>query len=462
MKEWFRRYRARGIEIWLWGAFVFALPFQTMWLIREVFVLDEKWQYASFGVYVSDILLVVLAISLFRKYVLLGAFDTKNLCRFFRQDKPRAIAIGSFFLLVLWSFLSALWAKDVMMAISFSTTLFLGWIACVVAISGVVPRKMAVVAFVVALVIHSGIGIFQFLAQYSPPITMLGMAQHDPSQAGVSVIKTDNTRWLRSYGGLQHPNIFGGALAVAMVLIVSVFVVNRSKSDKETSDETWLLALGIVCAFAMVLTFSRMAWLGVALGLAVLVITSIVAGGEITRRWWTVISVLAISVMICAWIVREPLFSRFSTEAILADGSVSERHIFIEQAKALIAEHPIVGVGAGNFTAETSARYWESDSYIALFQPVHNVPLLLWSELGFVGCIFVTIIVIAVMWRVILSRRYEYFAVFCALLPAIILDHWLFSSHFGILMVSVLAGLAMTSDVGRELRDSKKRRNLRI
>ncbi len=40
--------------------FFFLLPLQTVYLLREPMIGGEKWQYGTLGIYVTDILLVLI------------------------------------------------------------------------------------------------------------------------------------------------------------------------------------------------------------------------------------------------------------------------------------------------------------------------------------------------------------------------------------------------------------------
>ena len=55
------------------------------------------------------------------------------------------------------------------------------------------------------------------------------MAVHKAEELGTSVVETVGAdglgeRWLRAYGGLDHPNILGGILAVALLLFIILHI----------------------------------------------------------------------------------------------------------------------------------------------------------------------------------------------------------------------------------------------
>jgi len=423
------------MERFLWYAFVFFLPFSTVWILREVFVEGEKWQYASFGIYAAEVVLLALAVFSVASNRWKGVF--RRGVSIIRSPFPVL-----FLLFVLWAFLSVLWADDPLIALQTSLVFFLGFLTFLFARSGKFSTRKTMMVFVAALAVHAAIGIGQFAMQYSPEVTFLGMPERVPQEPGVSVLKNDSGRWLRAYGGMAHPNVFAGAVSVAMVFALILFVTEKRRVYRSV-----FLIAGALFAFALVLSFSRAAWLGMVLVLGFLVFLSWQKPREWRKRPFLFFGVVFLASAVCALLVQENVFPRFSQETIAVEGSISDRSTYLEQARRMIAEHTLLGVGAGNFTVETSRAHWKENSYIALFQPAHNAPLLLWAELGLIGLLLAGMLFVALVRRGISSRQLFLLAALFAILPAALLDHWLVASHFGILLVSLLAGMVSRKDV---------------
>ena len=89
-------------------------------------------------------------------------------------------------------------------------------------------RRYLVGSFLISAIIQAFLGIWQFFTQSSFASKWLGMALHDASDLGTSVIQIIGSdgfwqRWLRAYGGLDHPNILGGLLGIGVfVSIISI------------------------------------------------------------------------------------------------------------------------------------------------------------------------------------------------------------------------------------------------
>ena len=234
----------------LWYAFVFLLPWQTVWIVREVFVSGEKWQYATLGIYVSDVTLLLCA--------LFFVFGTKReVWRGVVRDRV-LLLLGVFF---LWALLSSLWSIDASLAFLLAWRLFLMTLAFVLARYSDVSMRKTLLVFLVSMTLQAMLALSQWTGQYVAPSTLLGVAEHDPARWGTFVLKTEGGRFLRAYGGFEHPNVLGGALAVAIL-----FGVWLSVTAKRVSSRAVFLGMTALMSFALVFTFSRSGWMGFGIG----------------------------------------------------------------------------------------------------------------------------------------------------------------------------------------------------
>ena len=91
------------------------------------------------------------------------------------------------------------------------------------------------------------------MAQRSLGLQDLGEHLLNPVISGVSIVTADGVRLLRAYGLSDHPNILGGCLAFGMLILFSAYM-NGSKP-------TIVLAAFLPGVPALLVTFSRSAWL---------------------------------------------------------------------------------------------------------------------------------------------------------------------------------------------------------
>jgi hypothetical protein len=130
------------------------------------------------------------------------------------------------------------------------------------------PESWRAIGFgcVAALILESTVAGWEFLAQstaFLAPLHLTWPGTLVPTVSGPSVVQlADGTRWLRAYGTLPHPNILGGFLLALMAGPLTIFLHGRAR-------RWWAAGLFGIATIALVLTFSRSAWLGYAAGGAV-------------------------------------------------------------------------------------------------------------------------------------------------------------------------------------------------
>ncbi len=442
-------------------AFVGLLPLQTVYLLREVFIGGEKWQYGTIAIYGTDILLLLLAIIFLVTPDLLSRFRVKL-----------GMVEKILMVFVLWAGLSILWAPDQMLAGYFVVKLSLAvGVFLMVKSLDEKESKVVVLLLVLGAALESALGVWQFLLQSTFVSTLLGMSAHEAGQAGTSVLKLGDGRWLRAYGTLPHPNILGGFLGAVFVLGIGYLArfgrdgmrtVLMSRAElRESGVSLWdrfmdtVRMSGITLAGAMILlglllTFSRSAWLGATMGIVVYGAWSIkyhVWGG----RYLRVLGVLAVVLAVFTSVLYEQIFPRFDSTVIAAEGSVSERVQSLWDAERVIGEGNILlGTGVGNFTAEMMRL--QSDRPVWSIQPAHNVFVLIFAELGLVGFVLFVLFLVVVIKSCIPGhppaggrddKNIVFLGVLVTLLPSLFLDHWLWTSHFGLFFLFILLGLSV-------------------
>ena len=444
---------------------LFFLPLQTVYLLREPMIGGEKWQYGTMGIYATDILLIlVLVLGAYcaryyvrrrtrsnfegrkRSFSLLFArkqrasekavFAPRSLVKSFLYSIHISTRVWSVFF--LWTGLSVFWAPDRVLAGYFFVKLLLA--AGVFFLSrsfGKQETGLIITVLLTGAVLVSVLGIGQFLSQSTFTSSWLGMSGQEAWQAGTSVLKNESGRWLRAYGTFPHPNMLGGYLGVVLVLGIGYLTQSALSIKKRLFFEGG----SIIVLLGLLLTFSRTAWLGILLGIT-LVGFHVWRGGQlrVRKRFLQVFFMLGLAGFVFGSVLWEQIFPRFDTVTVEREGSVSERITAFRDAWMLIGKYPLIGVGAGNFTAQLMKEnpgrpIWE-------IQPAHDVLLLIWVELGVIGlALFVGSVVSFVSSKSLFFSPQSIGLV--ALLPSFFWDHWLWTSHFGILFFAFLFGYAM-------------------
>ena len=446
---------------------LFFLPLQTVYLLREPMIGGEKWQYGTMGIYATDILLIlVLVLGAYcaryyvrrrtrsnfegrkRSFSLLFArkqrasekavFAPRSLVKSFLYSIHISTRVWSVFF--LWTGLSVFWAPDRVLAGYFFVKLLLA--AGVFFLSRSFGKRetgLIITALFTGAILVSVLGIGQFLSQSAFASSWLGMSGQEAWQAGTSVLKNESGRWLRAYGTFPHPNMLGGYLGVVLVLGIGYL----TQSALSIKKRLFLEGGSIVILLGLLLTFSRMAWLGILLGISLVGFhTWREDEPRIWERFLQVFFVLGLAGFIFGCVLREQIFPRFDTVTVEREKSVTERITAFQDAWTLIGKYPLIGVGAGNFTAQSMKE--NPGRPIWGIQPAHNVLLLIWVELGVIGlALFIGSIGSFVSLKSLFFSLQS--AGFVVLLPSLLLDHWLWTSHFGILFFAFLSGYTLRS-----------------
>lgn len=318
--------------------------------------------------------------------------------------RPRAVRLGPRFiawpLLVL---LAAAWigipfAVDPVVAVDTSVRLTLLSLVALYVVNER-PSLLLIAGAVAAMItIQAIVGIGEVVAQHSLGLT--GLGEHDLSPSlPVSVITgADGTRILRAYGLSDHPNILGGLTATGLLLLAGLIASRRD-------DGTVLLGIAVALGSALLLvTFSRGAWIALAVGVAVLTALLLLSRQRRQVRRLALTSaagIIAAAPFVApygaAFAVRTDLGGSSSTEA----RSVNERIALSAATTDIITAHPLIGVGAGGLP-EAMRQADPGFAYNA--EPASVVLLDVTAETGIAGGTAYLVLLVA-PWMMLVRHR---------------------------------------------------------
>jgi len=413
-----------------WRLAVLSLPWQTRWY-REASLAGWPWEQGSWAIYVSWISLAAA--------IVLGNTGL-------RREDPSAKTLSRTDKALLWivgitlaiSFLasdsyaaSAQWLMEVGLLAAFVFTL----------LRQRIPARSLAVWFVVSLIPQACLAYWQYAVQRVDAIKWLGVAFQSPKQLGVSVVEFADLRYLRAYGGMPHPNILGGWLAVGV--IVAWHEAWRSASKRAVL--AWSAAAAVL-AGATVLTFSRSAFLAAALGLAALAVLFFRRRKD--ERSSAQFGVLAMVVTlafagIVAFAQREVLLARTDQGNRLVVQSSDARLLSYADGWQVLKDRPFFGSGP-NAELASLARVKFNTEIKRLRQPLespHNTFFLLAVDFGALGAV----VFLWAVWRFrkTLLRRWW---IFPPLIVLAALDHYLWSYWSGLALAAVVLALAAASE----------------
>ncbi len=123
-----------------------------------------------------------------------------------------------------------------------------------------------------------------------------------------------------------------GILAVALLLAAACFIALRGK------DRRVAMVLAVPITVALLFTYTRNAWLGFVIGLALLVIA-------LGRRWAIGLVGVAVAAALLGAVVVQPVAVRVKSMADLSDPTFVERVQMWRTGVLMIRDHPWLGVG---------------------------------------------------------------------------------------------------------------------
>lgn len=394
-----------------WRLAILALPWQARWF-SDASLGGWPWEQGRISFYASWIpMLVVVVLSARahreciisaknKKWIYVGigtlaAVSAANIIRDHAAIRPILqwwvqIVILTFFILTLWR------AK--------------------------ISQRSLAAWFVISIIPHALLGIWQFSSQQVVGSKWLGIATQLPQTLGVSVVAHDGLRILRAYGGFPHPNIFGGWLAVGAVVAVWLAMTSAKRRD----GIVWTVASSLFMS-ALVLTFARGAWIAAAVGF----ITVLLQQKKVRAIFF--IPLLVFSLVLITQ--RQHVFARFDLTQRLEQKSVDERIGSLRTGIDLFVKHPMIGSGPN---AELLALA-STEKTGAPLEPSHNVFLLALDDFGVVG--FFAICAFLILGLKALRKRSSPFIISAYLVPLVaiaLVDHYLWSTWSGQALAAIV------------------------
>jgi O-antigen ligase len=440
-----------------------VFPVQAEWVLRRIYAFSVSllpltlcfWLYRTVGdfahprvyftydnalFFLTDALaLLAVVIWIAVKISKTSQLQTTNYRQAFEDNK-------SFFLLstfLLLTTLSVLWSQD------WHTSFYIAlhfWLVFLLALSlrdWHESWTVVMYGLCAALSIQLITGFVEFSSQSTTFLGTWNMKWPgvlDSSVPGASVVQLANgLRLLRAYGTLPHPNILGGFVFLTLLGPASLFL----GSKKTNYPALLLLTLGVML---IGLTFSRSAWLALLAFGIVLAWKSKMIG---RKKLYLLFAAIGIAFALTLYPLRDFVFTRVGNSAVETEKiSTVGRSWLTEQAVRTIQQHPLVGVGIGSFLIQLSKEAPEG----APIEPVHNVLLLVTSELGVFGLLLLLGFCISIAQKIVRSKSPRAILAGASLAGfgvIALFDHYLLTIAPGRMMLGLALGL-WTGQVAHE------------
>jgi hypothetical protein len=468
-------------EIWF---FYGLLATFTLSIRKVLFFYPIKGQfneYSGIYLYLSDIFLfLVLAcwfISIPYNKTVIKSRCSLSLLPYLKQ---KSVLLP--LLLVGFSFVSILWSDNHNVAIFRSLKLLEFCILYFWVIFRIVPfaqqcstwniardkRGTSIFKRILEIIIAVGliqsiVGIWQFIAQKSIGLIWLKESVLSPDISGVAKIVFNGEKYIRAYGLLPHPNILGGFLILSIVLTIMyfrLFHVEQSEKKIDNICSTWniyayYVILGIQF-LALVLTFSKSAYIGLLIALFYLWYQNVPRG---TFNDFVAEKIKYFLLVACIFILLI-IVAKPNWYSVIGK-SIDDRVFYLNVSRGTFLENPILGVGSGQFVSSLenikNIENWQ-------FQPIHDVFLLILNELGIIGFILFLWFIWGIMrivsstqqcstWNIVRDKREtiggdKYFkALFFGFLFVMIVDHYFWDIQQGQIMLWLILGFMVGGNV---------------
>ncbi len=393
--------------------------------------------------FLNDIWIIIL-LFLFSSFCI-----NKKSCLSFLRKKALMVPLAIF---VGFSFLSIFVSTHFGFSTYFFIRLVLGvmfgfLVYCLVKHSGFFSAALGL--FLSALV-QSFLGLLQFISGKSVGLRYFGEVVVNETTQYVARTSVDGAVFLRAYGTMQHANILAAFLIIGFLAGAFLFYKKYNKERRDILASA-LIASGLfIIALGVAATFSRSGWIaafasgilflgfvffnhnGKKAGMRMCVLFAAIFVGVITSFGWAIIP-------------------RASLER--DEPSVELRVDYLHIGSRIITDHPFFGVGIGNQTdyAKEQGLYAKFGvSRPRDFQPIHNIFILVFSEIGIFGVVSIGIFFAAFFARAFrnVARDINVAWLFSSVSTLFIFglfDHFPWTTQSGIAMFWVLVFLLALS-----------------
>lgn len=261
-----------------------------------------------------------------------------------------------------------------------------------------------IVPIALQIIIQVPVAIGQSLTQSSLGLQAFGEIFLDPHILGTSVIPIDGVRFLRAYGLSDHPNILGGSIAFSLIILFAVILYGKNRLPLFAST------LFLISFPALIMTFSRSAWLSFGLVTSFMVIIEASAKRQESIKRAILLGTMCLLVLMPIIFQQTSVFEkRFNTGNVVNDETMQQRDFLLEVGNTLFVEHSAIGIGLSATPLALKERF---HSFPGSYQPPHYVPLLVSLETGVVGGIFylvlfcLPVILFITNWRIYIHKPY--------------------------------------------------------
>ena len=278
----------------------------------------------------------------------------------------------------------------------------------------------------ISIIFESSLAILQFISKGSINgiFYFFGERSFNSQTPNIANAVINSSLVLRPYGTLPHPNVLAGFLLIGITFLLF-------QSFKKNYLTMPALFLGTI---ALLLSLSRVCIILFLLTIIIYAVKKYLSKDLLKQN-----ILLILLFLITFSFLFSTISGRFKLD--LSDTSIEARKLLINSADLMIKEKPIFGVGLNNFLPSLPKFYSYKESIFYL-QPVHNVPLLIFSQVGLIAGIIILYFFVVVFYRANFIFKLILFQIFVIS----ILDHYFLTIQQGQILLTFALVLALTKE----------------
>lgn len=442
------------IEQFLFYFLFFAIPFQTRKILYSPGWYFNEWQ--SVSIYATDLILLALFVfwAVDNRHRPDGkAFEDP------RQSRDKSVIHGCDYFLLGFLATAAISIKN-------SSDIYVGlflWLKLVefaafyFYLKFYAVKKFSFIKIFYALILGASfqavITIAQFLKQGDLGLRWFGESVLGPHMIGVaSFFVASGEKVMRAYGMTPHPNVLAAYLFLSIfAFYFVVFYANHKHYDTSSYHSVYdsLIYHNIIkywwawyplMLFGLFFTFSRTIVFLWAVGFLVLGVMGYLKA-QFRHQFWDneflrakIINVFLLTVIACA-VFAVFYWPEIQNRMIISSEEEAVQLRIFYNKESLGSGINFFGIGLGDFTGWLMEQNPNLPSY--MYQPVHNIYLLIYSEIGILGLIFFLIFLAGLIYEFIKKtklqefRHRSFFLVTVSILFIGLFDHFLFTIQQG-------------------------------
>jgi hypothetical protein len=409
-KELFKNIDLIKVAKLLFYGAIFTLPFQISTIISqpEIYLSGQSNHFNNATLYLTDILIILSAVFFFP---VKSKIEIGDKIMFFTLI---ALGILIFILNIKSDIFPIYWL--VFRLLTFAITYLL-------LVNRIATKESLYKVLLLAGSIQAIIAIMQFTNQRSIGLEMLG--EPNLSASNIAKIDVNDTKMIRSYGTMPHPNVLAGLLTIAIIL--------------GAKFKRWMPFLGL-CTIGIVLTFSRSAILALATCAILFALFNTKSLIVFCKKHYLISLTTILLIATMGFFTYPTLKSH-----LLSTYEINERFEQLPIAISVIEEN-FLGIGWQNYT-NLIQKYTENKIDPWEYQPVHNIYLLATSELGIIG---IALILFMLFYTTVSTKdKYIKYAIIAVCIIGLF-DHYPYTLYQGQLLTIILLSLSLSKDIRPE------------